>query len=114
MNSVGFVVITVNMPLDCLNNRFLKHFLLSLNLAVNLYNHEPDLLKVLWRIWLETELACGKRLKVVIPMWLPFYDKHYGELCEQTRNKLLVMSAATIDRALKPVRDKLTIKKRRQ
>jgi hypothetical protein len=75
--------------------------------------HDADLLKVLWRIWLETELACGKRLKVAIPLWLPFYDKHYGELNESTRSKLIKMSAATIDRALKPLRDKLTIKKRR-
>lgn len=75
--------------------------------------HDPDLLKVLWRIWLETELACGKRLKAVIPLWLPFYDKHYGEISEATCHKLIHLSAATIDRALKPMRDKLTIKKRR-
>lgn len=75
--------------------------------------HDGDLLKVLWRIWLETELACGKRLKVAIPLWLPFYSKHYGQFDEQTCHKLLKMSAATIDRALKPMRDKLTIKKRR-
>jgi len=32
--------------------------------------HDPTLLKVLWRIWLETELACGKHLQVTIPRWL--------------------------------------------
>jgi hypothetical protein len=73
--------------------------------------HDPALLKVLWRIWLETELACGKRLKVAIPLWLPFYAKHYGVIDEQTQHRLLNISSASIDRALKPMRDKLTLKR---
>lgn len=74
--------------------------------------HDPVMLKVLWRIWLETELACGKRLKVAIPHWLPFYANHYGPIEKATEEKLLAISSASIDRALKPMRDKLTLKKR--
>ncbi len=72
---------------------------------------DPRLLKVLHRIWLETELACGKRLKVAIPLWLPFYDKHYGQVDDEIRQKLLAISPATIDQLLKPMRDKLTLKR---
>ncbi len=49
--------------------------------------HYSALLKVLWRIWLEKELACGKRLKVAIPLWLPFHAKRYGAIDEQTQQK---------------------------
>jgi hypothetical protein len=69
------------------------------------------LIKILQRIWLETELACSKRLKVAIPLWLPFYEKHYGEIPQDIHRKLLNISHASIDRLLKPTRDKMTLKK---
>lgn len=49
-----------------------------------------------------------------IPLWLPHYNQHYEPLTEDLKNKLLSISAASIDRALKPMRDKLEIKKRSQ
>ena len=47
---------------------------------------------------------CSKKLKAAIPLWLPFYETAYKELTPGTQEKLLTISAATIDRVLKPVR----------
>ena len=47
---------------------------------------------------------CGKRLKSALPIWLPHYQKHYGELTGEVKKQLLMMSAASIDRMLKPLR----------
>ena len=58
-------------------------------------------LKVIWRA---CEQMCSKRLKVALALWLPFYEQEYGALAEPVRQKLLRMSAATIDRLLKPER----------
>lgn len=55
-------------------------------------------------IWLATNQMCGKRLKEVMPLWLPHYRGPYGQVDEQIKEKLLLMSAATIDRLLKPLR----------
>lgn len=70
--------------------------------------------KALQRIWYAVDLICAKRLKVAIPLWLPFYDQHYEPLKQDLKNKLLIISAASIDRTLKPIRDKLEIKQRCQ
>jgi len=45
-----------------------------------------------------------KKLKAAIPLWLPFYETAYKVLSPDTQDKLLSISAATIDRILKPVR----------
>jgi len=58
-------------------------------------------LKVIWRA---CEQMCSKRLKGALALWLPFYEQEYGALAESVRQKLLRMSAATIDRLLKPER----------
>ncbi len=47
---------------------------------------------------------CSKKLKAAIPLWLPFYETVYKALTPETQDKLLSISAASIDRALKPVR----------
>ncbi len=47
---------------------------------------------------------CSKKLKAAIPLWIPFYEPLYEPLTTETQNKLLSISAATIDRLLKPVR----------
>jgi hypothetical protein len=49
---------------------------------------------------------CSKRLVAAIPLWLPFYEKAYEKLSDEVRNKLLSISAATIDRLLAPTRAK--------
>jgi len=55
-------------------------------------------------LWLATEQMCSKRLKAALPLWLPFYEAEHGALEESVRQKLLQISAATIDRLLKKER----------
>jgi hypothetical protein len=68
-----------------------------------LYNKEA-ILKPLKRIWLSANLPCSKRLKAVLPLWLPGYVQQYGDLPEEATEALMAVSPATIDRVLKPVR----------
>ena len=67
--------------------------------------YQMTLLSPLKQIWFATDQMCGKRLKSVIPLWLPFYDSTYGVLTNDVKSQLLTMSSATIDRILKPIRD---------
>jgi hypothetical protein len=62
------------------------------------------LLEALKRIWFATDQMCSKKLKSAIPLWLPFYDTVYEPLTADTREQLLAISPATIDRLLRPVR----------
>lgn len=62
------------------------------------------LLEPLRRIWFASDQPCGKRLKAAIPLWLPHYETQYGALAESIRVDLLKVSAATLDRLLKPLR----------
>lgn len=65
----------------------------------------PDtLLAPLKQIWFATDQMCGRRLKSVMPLWLPFYDSTYGTLNNDVKLQLLSMGSATIDRLLKPTR----------
>jgi hypothetical protein len=66
------------------------------------------LLVPLKRIWKAANLPCSKRLKAIIPLWLPGYVKTYGPISQQTAGALLRISAPTIDRILKPVRAEYT------
>jgi hypothetical protein len=68
------------------------------------YDH-PDILKVLTKIWVNTNLPCSKRLKVIIPIWLPHYPYH---VTEKIREALLTISPATIDRLLAKSRFRYT------
>ena len=63
-----------------------------------------ELLTALKRIWFASDQMCSKKLKAAIPLWLPFYETRYKALTQETQVKLLTVSAATIDRLLKPVR----------
>lgn len=60
-----------------------------------------DVIEPLKRIWLATDQMCSKRLKAAMVLWLPYYD---GALSERVRKQLLKLSAASIDRLLKPYR----------
>ena len=60
--------------------------------------------QVLKTIWLSAEQPCGKRLKATVPLWLPDYEREQGRLEGQLRERLLQMSAATMDRLLAPCR----------
>ena len=63
-----------------------------------------EFMTALKRIWFASDQMCSKKLKAAIPLWLPFYEKRYKALSQDTQDKLLSVSAATIDRLLKPVR----------
>jgi len=63
-----------------------------------------EFLTALKRIWFASDQMCSKKLKAAIPLWLPFYETVYKTLTPETQVKLLSISAATIDRVLKPVR----------
>lgn len=64
----------------------------------------PELLTALKRIWFASDQMCSKKLKAAIPLWLPHYQSVYKPLTPETQVRLLSVSAATIDRLLKPVR----------
>jgi hypothetical protein len=68
------------------------------------YYTSPELLPALKRIWFASDQMCSKKLKAAIPLWLPFYETVYKALPSETQEQLLSISAATIDRVLKPVR----------
>ena len=70
---------------------------------VPIYTKE-QLLLPLKRIWFATDQMCSKKLNAAIPLWLPFYEGEYEPLLPDVRQKLIAMSAATIDRLLKPLR----------
>lgn len=71
----------------------------------SLYASE-DVIIPLKRIWLAANLPCSKRLKPILPLWIPGYIQSFGELSAESLATLLAISPATIDRLLKPVRMK--------
>lgn len=66
--------------------------------------YDGEVLEPLKVIWQAAEQLCSKRLKAALPLWLPFYEQERGPLAEPVRQKLLQMSAASIDRLLKKER----------
>lgn len=64
----------------------------------------PALVQVLKKIWIDAHLPCGKRLKPILPLWLPSYQIEFGEIGDEILKKLSSISPATIDRVLKPTR----------
>src|SRR5271169_1596967 len=65
-----------------------------------------EILVPMKRIWLAANLPCSKRLKAVLPLWLPGYAQQYGDLSEKVIKALQTISPSSIDRLLKPVRVK--------
>ena len=63
-----------------------------------------DIVDPLKTIWLGANLPCSKRLKAILPLWLPGYRQQFGNLSLKTRTALVRISPATIDRVLRPVR----------
>ena len=63
-----------------------------------------EVLGPLRAIWLATDQMASKRLVKALPLWLPHYETAHGRLPTAIRDKLLAVSAATIDRLLGPVR----------
>ncbi|HBB7077308.1 TPA: hypothetical protein I8649_001997 [Legionella pneumophila] len=67
---------------------------------------EERYLEPLKRIWLLSDQPCGKRLKMILPLWLPFYKEACEAIERAVYDGLLSMSVATIDRLLTPLRVK--------
>ena len=62
------------------------------------------ILKPLKQIWLAANLPCSKRLKAILPLWLPGYVQLFGPLPLPVLKALKSISASTIDRLLNPIR----------
>lgn len=63
--------------------------------------HQRELKDALVVLWKAGNLPCGKRLKAMIPLWLPHYPK---ALSNDVKTLLMTIAPATIDRLLRPLR----------
>jgi len=65
-------------------------------------------------LWEAADRVCGKRLKALLPILIEAMERHgHIDLAPEIRAKLLSMSAATIDRALRCVREQSGRQRRR-
>jgi hypothetical protein len=67
----------------------------------------PELMEALRTIWLASDQLCSRRLKAALPLWLPHYAESFRPVSAETLTLLEAISAATIDRLLKPIRAKV-------
>jgi hypothetical protein len=66
-------------------------------------------------LWEASDRICGKRLRPLLPVLVEAMERHgHLRLAPEVRTGLLAMSAATIDRALRAVKDPACGKKRRR
>ena len=65
---------------------------------------DPDFQTALRKVWKITYYMCGRYLKIAMPDWLPSIEKKYGLFTADIHDRLLVISAATIDRYLRPLK----------
>jgi len=65
---------------------------------------QPSILKPLKKIWLAANLPCSKRLKIILPLWIPGYIQSFDPLPPEAVEALSHISPATIDRTLSPTR----------
>jgi hypothetical protein len=68
---------------------------------------DPLFIKALQHIWKASDFMCSRRLKVVIPAWLPFFEQSIEPLTEEVRMCLLSVSRSTLDRVLRPLRARI-------
>ncbi len=68
--------------------------------------HSAAIINFLKTIWIATNLICSKRLKAVIPIWLPWYQRRKQKLSKEDELLLRKISPATIDRLLSKFRNK--------
>jgi hypothetical protein len=59
---------------------------------------KPEILEFLLDMLKVTNLICSKRLKSIIPLWIPYYTKN--KLTEDIKALLNELSASSIDRIL--------------
>lgn len=74
----------------------------------------PEILAFVRYFWHTSEQACGKRMKGVVDLWLPWYEQQTGIVLSPSHQAaILKMSAATFDRYLVDERRKHRIGKGR-
>jgi len=75
--------------------------------------YDERVVKALVRVWRIMDYICGKRLAPVLGEIVVRLQRHNELRCDaETRKKLMRMSAATIDRLLRPERQKYQLKGR--
>ncbi len=68
---------------------------------------QAAVLEALIVLWEASDRICGKRLKVLLPVLLESMERHgHMQLEKEVREQVLTLSAATIDRKLRSVRQK--------
>lgn len=66
-------------------------------------------------LWEASDRVCGKRLRALLPILLPALERNgHLHLAEAMRQKILAMSASTIDRLLRAPRNATSLKKARR
>src|SRR5271168_4280082 len=66
-------------------------------------------------VWGASDRICGKRLRPLLPILLEAMERHgHIQLVPEVRARLLAMSAATIDRALRDIRQQAGTATRRR
>jgi hypothetical protein len=66
-------------------------------------------------LWEASDRICGKRLRALLPVLIEAMERHgHLQLAPEVRQRLLAMSAATIDRALREVRGTASGRRRRR
>jgi len=61
-----------------------------------------EVVGVLFEIWKHSEQPCGKRLQPMLVDWVPSFEGRQGDLDAATREAILKISPAQIDRLLAP------------
>lgn len=76
--------------------------------------YSDDARALLEHVWALMGMPCGKYLVVMLDLWMPLLaeagDLDRPSATEQALAELAAMSAATVDRYLKPARDRMRIK----
>ena len=66
-------------------------------------------------VWEASDRICGKRLKAALPSMVRSLERHgHLDIAPQVRERLFSASASTIDRLLRPVRDKAGSRRRQK
>ena len=66
-------------------------------------------------IWEAADRICGKRLKAILPKFVDSMEHHgHIKLAPEVRRRLLLASAATLDRLLSPVRKQARPRKKKR
>lgn len=61
---------------------------------------DPEFKNALRKMWRELDFMCSKNLVKSIPEWLPYVEGLYGAYSADIKERLLTISASTIDRIL--------------